>query len=317
MTQENSSTIIKFVLVGFSNHPQAEMPLFFLFSLIYLVNLFGNIVIIILVVIDSCLQTPMYFFLCHLAFLNVFYTTTVVPKMLCNLLATKKVISYELCLAQTYISLLMGAAECTLLAIMALDRFVAICYPLRYLLIMNWSACVQLAVGAWTISFFASVVPLYFTTVPLCGPYIIDHIFCEVPVLLHMSCTDTSLQETLMVTGASGILLLPFLLITLSYLRILVAVIRMHSVEGRKKAFSTCSSHLTMVTIYYGTGMFMYMRPKSLYSAESDKLISLFYAVINPALNPLIYSLRNKEVKGAWKRVLERVVVSQRQRMLS
>ncbi|ELK03237.1 olfactory receptor 2A12 [Pteropus alecto] len=317
MTQENSSTIIKFVLVGFSNHPQAEMPLFFLFSLIYLVNLFGNIVIIILVVIDSCLQTPMYFFLCHLAFLNVFYTTTVVPKMLCNLLATKKVISYELCFAQTYISLLMGAAECTLLAIMALDRFVAICYPLRYLLIMNWSACVQLAVGAWTISFFASVVPLYFTTVPLCGPYIIDHIFCEVPVLLHMSCTDTSLQETLMVTGASGILLLPFLLITLSYLRILVAVIRMHSVEGRKKAFSTCSSHLTMVTIYYGTGMFMYMRPKSLYSAESDKLISLFYAVINPALNPLIYSLRNKEVKGAWKRVLERVVVSQRQRMLS
>ncbi|VFV33611.1 olfactory receptor 2a12-like [Lynx pardinus] len=311
MAQKNFSTITELVLVGFSNHPQAEIPLFFLFSVVYLVNLFGNIALIILVAIDSCLQTPMYFFLCHLAFLNIFYTTTVVPKMLFNLLASKKVISYEFCLAQTYISLLMGAAECIILAIMALDRYVAICDPLRYLLIMNWSMCVQLILGAWTISFFASVVPLYFTILPLCGPYIVDHIFCEVPVLLHMFCADTSLQETMMVIGASGTLLLPFFLITLSYLRILVAVMRMHSTEGRKKAFCTCSSHLTVVTVYYGTGIFMYMRPKSLYSAEGDKLISLFYAVINPALNPLIYSLRNKEVNGALKRVLERWPVSQ------
>uniref|UniRef100_A0A452VL14 Olfactory receptor n=2 Tax=Ursus maritimus TaxID=29073 RepID=A0A452VL14_URSMA len=317
MAQENSSTITELVLVGFSNHPQIEIPLFFLFSGVYLVNLFGNTAIIILVVIDSCLQTPMYFFLCNLAFLNIFYTTAVVPKMLFNLLASKKVISYELCLAQTYISLLMGAAECIILAIMALDRYVAICYPLRYLLIMNWSVCVQLSVGAWTISFFASVVPLYFTMLPLCGPYIVDHIFCEVPVLLHMVCADTSLQETMMVIGASGTLLLPFLLITLSYLHILVAVMRMHSAEGRKKAFSVCSSHLTVVTIYYGTGMFMYMRPKSLYSAEGDKLISLFYAVINPTLNPLIYSLRNKEVTGNLKRLLERWRVSRIQRILS
>ncbi|XP_004422956.1 PREDICTED: olfactory receptor 2A12-like [Ceratotherium simum simum] len=317
MAQKNSSTITELVLVGFSNHSRAEIPLFLLFSLVYLVNLFGNTAIIVLVVIDSCLQTPMYFFLCHLGFLNIFYTTAVVPKMLFNLLALKKVISYEFCLAQTYISLLMGAAECIILAIMALDRYVAICYPLRYLLIMNWSMCVQLAVGAWTVSFFASVVPLHFTIVPFCGPYVIDHIFCEVPVLLHMICADTSLQETIMVIGASGILLLPFLLITLSYLCILVAVMRMHSAEGRKKAFSTCSSHLTVVTIYYGTGMFMHMRPKSLYSAQGDKFISLFYAVINPALNPLIYSLRNKEVKGALKRVLERLAVSQRQKILS
>ncbi|XP_007955237.2 olfactory receptor 2A12-like [Orycteropus afer afer] len=316
MTQENSSTITELVLVGFSNHPQAEIPLFFLFSLIYLVNLFGNTVIFILVVIDSCLQTPMYFFLCHLAFLNIFYTTAVVPKMLFNLLASKKVISYEFCLAQTYISLLMGAAECIILAIMALDRYVAICYPLRYLIIMNWSVCMQLAGGAWAISFFASVVPLYFTTVPICGPYIIDHIFCEVPVFLNMICDDTSLQETVMVIGASGTLLLPFLLIVLSYLHILVAVMRMHTAEGRKKAFSTCSSHLTVVTIYYGTGMFMYMRPKSLYSAEGDKLISLFYAVINPALNPLIYSLRNKEVQGAVRRTLERWKAFHRQTIL-
>ncbi|XP_006877595.1 PREDICTED: olfactory receptor 2A12-like [Chrysochloris asiatica] len=317
MTKENSSQITEMVLVGFSNHPHTEIPLFFLFSLTYMVNLFGNTMIIILVVIDSCLRTPMYFFLCHLAFLNIFYTTAVVPKMLFNLLASKKVISYDFCLAQTYIALLMGAAECIILAIMALDRYVAICYPLRYLIIMNWSVCMQLAGGAWTISFFASVVPLYFTTAPICGPYIIDHIFCEVPVLLRMVCEDTSLQELMMVIGAAGTLLLPFLLIVLSYLRILVAVMRMHSAEGRKKAFSTCSSHLTVVTIYYGTGMFMYMRPKYLYSAEGDKFISLFYAVINPALNPLIYSLRNKEVQGAMRRAIERWKIFQRQMILS
>ncbi|XP_008059828.1 olfactory receptor 2A12-like [Carlito syrichta] len=317
MVQENSSTITELVLLGFSNHPQAETPLFFLFSLVYLVNLLGNTAVIILVLIDSSLQTPMYFFLCHLAFLNIFYTTTVVPKMLFNLLASRKVISYDFCLVQTYISLFMGAAECIILAIMALDRYVAICYALRYLLIMNWSACVQLAVGAWTISFFASVVPLYFTTAPFCGPFVIDHIFCEVPILLHMVCGDTSLQETMMLIGACGTLLLPFLLIVLSYLHILVAVMRMNSADGRKKAFSTCSSHLTVVTIYYGTGLFMYMRPKSLYSAEGDKWISLFYAAINPALNPLIYSLRNKEVKRALKRVLERWTMPQSQKMLS
>nr|XP_054104325.1 olfactory receptor 2A12-like isoform X1 [Callithrix jacchus] len=314
MTQKNASTIAELVLLGFSSHPQAEIPLFFLFCLVYLVNLSGNTAVIILVIIDSCLQTPMYFFLCHLAFVNIFYTTVVVPKMLFNLLTSRKVISYKFCLVQTYISLFMGAAECMILAVMALDRYVAICYPLRYLLIMNQSACVQLAVGAWIISFLASVVPLYMTIAPFCGPYVIDHIFCEVPVLLHMVCGDTSLQETMMVTGASGTLLLPFLLIILSYLNILVAVMKMNSAEDRKKASSTCSSHLTVVVIYYGTGMFMYMRPKSLYSAEGDKLISLFYAVINPALNPLIYSLRNKEVKRAMRRVWKGWVMSQSQK---
>ncbi|ELV11795.1 olfactory receptor 2A12 [Tupaia chinensis] len=314
MIPENISAITELALLGFSNHPQAEVPLFLLFSLTYLVNLFGNTAVIILVVMESSLQTPMYFFLCHLAFLNIFYTTAVVPKMLFNLLASRKVISYTLCLAQTYISLFMGAAECILLAIMALDRYVAVCHPLRYLLIMNRSVCAQLAAGAWTISFFASVVPLCVTMAPLCGPYVVDHIFCEVPVLLRMVCSDTSLQEVMMVVGAAGTLLLPFLLIALSYLHILVAVARMRSAEGRRKAFSTCSSHLTVVTVYYGTGMFMYMRPKALSSAEGDKVISLFYAVINPALNPLIYSLRNKDMKRASKRLLEKWALTHRQK---
>ncbi|XP_003405020.2 olfactory receptor 2A12-like [Loxodonta africana] len=311
MGQQNSSTITELVLIGFSNHPQAEIPLFFLFSLIYLVNLFGNTAIITLVVFDSFLHTPMYFFLCHLAFLNLYFSTLVVPKMLFNFIVTRKVISYNFCLAQTYITLFLEATECFLLAVMALDRYVAICYSLRYLIVMNWSVCLALSLGAWTLGFFASVVPLYFIILPLCGPYIVDYIFCELPILLHMFCGDTSLDETMMVAGGAGTVLFPFLLIIFSYLHILLAVMRIDSAEGRKKAFSTCTSHLTVVTIYYGTGLVRYMRPKSLYSAEGDKLISLFYAVINPMINPFIYSLRNKEVKGAMGRVMERYKKSQ------
>ncbi|XP_007955236.2 olfactory receptor 2A12-like [Orycteropus afer afer] len=306
MGNKNCSTITELVLVGFSNHPQAEIPLFFLFSLIYLVNIFANTAVITLVVLDSPLQTPMYFFLCHLAFLNLYFTTIVVPKMLFNFVAAKKVISYNFCLAQTYITLFLEATECFLLAVMALDRYVAICYPLRYLIIMNWSLCVILSLGAWTIGFFASVVPLYLLILPLSGTYVVNYIFCELPVLLHIFCGDTSLHETMMVLGGAGTVLFPFFLIMLSYLRILLAVIRIGSAEGRNKAFSTCISHLTVVILYYGTGLVRYLRPKSLYSSEGDKLISLFYVVFNPMINPFIYSLRNKEVKEAMARVMRR-----------
>ncbi|KAM6148418.1 LOW QUALITY PROTEIN: olfactory receptor 10A7-like [Erethizon dorsatum] len=306
MQPENSSVVSELVLVGFSNHPDAEVPLFFLFSMIYLKSCSANTALIALVALESSLQTPMYFLLCHLAFLNVFFSTVVVPKMLCNLLASRKVISSTFCLTQTYVMLFLEATECFLLAVMALDRYVAICYPL-YLLMMSWSFCLALAVGAWTVGFFASVVPLYFTILPLCGLPVVDYIFCELPILLHMFCGDTALQETMMGIGGAGTVLFPFILIIISYLRILVAVMRMDSAEGRKKAFATCTSHLTVVIIYYGTGLIRYLRPKSLYSAEGDKLISLFYAVINPMLNPFIYSLRNREVKGTMARVMGRL----------
>ncbi|XP_037653779.1 olfactory receptor 2A12-like [Choloepus didactylus] len=306
MKQENSSTITELILMGFSNLPQAEIPLFFLFSLAYLVNLFGNTAVISLVVLDFFLQTPMYYFLCHLAFINMFFSTLVVPKMLLNFLSTRKVISYNFCLAQTYVTSFLEATECFMLAVMAVDRYVAICYPLRYLLIMNSSVCLALALGTWTISIFATVVPLYFIIVPLCGPYIIDYIFCEFPVILHMFCGDTSLQETVKMVVGAGIVLFPFILIIFSYIHILVAVMRIDSKEGIRKSFSTCTPHLIVVTIYYGTGLVRFMRHKSLYSAEGDKIISLFYAVIIPMMNPFIYSLRNKEVKGAMQRVMVR-----------
>ncbi|XP_019288633.1 olfactory receptor 2A12-like [Panthera pardus] len=315
MGHGNFSVISELILVGFSNYPQTEIPLFFLFSLVYLASLFGNTTVITLVILDFSLQTPMYIFLCHLAFLNIFFSTFVVPKMLFNFLASKKVISYNFCIAQTYITLFLESTECFLLAVMALDRYVAICYPLRYLLIMNWSVCAALALGAWTVGFFASVVPLYLTILPLCGPYVVDYIFCELPILLHMFCADTSLLETIMATGGAGTVLFPFLFIILSYLRILVAVMTINSIKGRKKAFSTCTSHLIAVIMYYGTGMIRYLRPKSLYSAEGDKLISVFYAVINPMLNPFIYSLRNKEMKEGMKKVMGKYKIKTKQQI--
>lgn len=302
----NPSTVTGLSLVGFSNHPPTEIPLFFLFSLVYFANCFGNTAVITLVALDASLQTPMYFFLCHLAFLNIFFSTIVVPKMLFNLLSSRKVISYDLCLAQTYLTLFLEATECFLLAVMALDRYVAICSPLRYRLLMSWPACAALAGGSWATGFLASVVPLHSAILPLCGPYVVDYIFCEVPVPLHLFCADTSLLEVMMHVGGVGTVLVPFLLIMASYLRILIAVMRIDSVQGRVRAFSTCASHLTMVTLYYGAGLIRYMRPKSLYSAEGDKLMALFYAVLIPMLNPFIYSLRNKEVKGAVRRVIER-----------
>lgn len=310
MRQENETEPLEFILLGFSNHPRLEPLLFIIFFLVYTTTLSGNIGIIVLATADPHLHTPMYFFLTHLAFLNLCYTTAVVPKMLSNLIATKKVISYHFCMAQSYISLFMGAEECLLLAAMAFDRYVAVCHPLRYTVIMNHQVCVRIAAASWTISFFTSVVPLFFTLPPLCGPYVINHVFCEAPVLLHMICTDTSLNELLMLIGGAGTLMLPFVLVLVSYGRIIYAILRLQSAGGRRKAFSTCSSHLIVVTIYYGTGMFMYMRPKSSYSPENDKMISVFYGVINPMLNPIIYSFRNKEVKDSLMRAVERNVLA-------
>ncbi|XP_007424679.1 olfactory receptor 2G3-like [Python bivittatus] len=304
--ENGNITFFTFILLGFSNHPHLEIALFLVVSIIYGVTLFGNFFIIILIGLDSCLHTPMYFFLSNLAFLNICYTSAVVPKMLINFLAVRKTISYTLCIAQVYTTLFLGAAECLLLLVMAFDRYIAICNPLHYVTTMDKKVCLSLALGAWIISFLL-VIPAFIMTPSLCSSTI-DHLFCEVPVMLQLACpnADTSISEILMVTGSTLTLLMPLVLILLSYVRIIITVFRISSADGKRKAFSTCSAHITVVTIYYGSGMFMYMRPKAGYSAEKDKLISLFYSVINPMLNPIIYSLRNKDVKEALLKVLER-----------
>ncbi|XP_053132972.1 olfactory receptor 2G3-like [Hemicordylus capensis] len=307
MGSRNITIFTEFILLGFSGHPRLEIFLFVVLSMVYFMTLFGNISILALTCLDSHLHTPMYFFLSNLAFLNICYTSAVVPKMLINFLAPKKTISYHLCVVQVYITLFLAAAECLLLMVMAFDRYVAICNPLHYSTVMNKNVCLVLAVMAWFSSFMLSVVPSFTMKHSLCS-FVIDHLFCEAPVLLLLACPndDISVNEVMMVAGSTFTLLLPSVLILLSYVRIMVAVLRMPSMDRKRKAFSTCSAHITVVTVYYGSGLFMYMRPKSSYSAEKDKLISLFYSVINPMLNPIIYSLRNKDVKEAFMRVLGR-----------
>ncbi|XP_054848865.1 olfactory receptor 13D1-like [Eublepharis macularius] len=312
MGTRNITFVTEYILLGFSGHPQLEMALFAVMSLIYFVTLFGNLSLLALTCLDSRLHTPMYFFLSNLAFLNICYTTAVVPKMLINFLAVRKSISSYLCAMQVYITLFLGAAECLLLMVMAFDRYIAICHPLHYTTMMNKNICVSLAIGAWVSSFLFSVTPTLTVKQSLCG-FIIDHLFCEIPVLFQLACPgeDLSLNETIMAAGSVFTLLLPFVLILLSYVRIVVAILRISSADGKRKAFSTCSAHITVVTIYYGSGMFTYMKPQSGYSTEMDKLISLFYSVINPMLNPIIYSLRNKDVKEAILKVLGRTKGSQ------
>ncbi|XP_060116836.1 olfactory receptor 2Y1B-like [Heteronotia binoei] len=312
MGSRNITVIEEFILLGFANHPRLELVLFAVLSLIYLVTLFGNLSILALTCLDSRLHTPMYFFLSNLAFLNICYTSAVVPKMLINFFVVRKSISYHFCMAQVYITLFLGAAECFLLMVMAFDRYAAICHPLHYTTMMNKTVCVSLAISAWVSSFLISVAPSFAMKRSLCN-LIIDHLFCEAPILFQLACPgqDLSQNETMMVVGSVFTLLLPFVLILLSYVRIVAAILRISSADGKRKAFSTCSAHVTVVTIYYGSGMFTYMRPQSSSSAEKDKLISLFYSVINPMLNPIIYSLRNKDVKEALLKVLGRTKGSQ------
>ncbi|XP_015271113.1 PREDICTED: olfactory receptor 10-like [Gekko japonicus] len=314
MGSRNATVIEEFILLGFAGRPQLEMVLFVVLSLIFSLTLFGNLSILALTCLDSRLHTPMYFFLSNLAFLNVCYTSAVVPKMLVNFLAARKSISYHFCMAQVYITLFLGAAECFLLMVMAFDRYAAICHPLHYTTttMMNKTVCVSLAISAWVGSFLISVAPSFALKRSLCN-LIIDHLFCEAPVLFQLACPgqDLSKNEAMMVTGSVFTLLLPLVMILLSYVRIVAAILSISSADGKRKAFSTCSAHVTVVTIYYGSGMFTYMRPQSSNSAEKDKLISLFYSVINPMLNPIIYSLRNKDVKEALLKVLGKTKGSQ------
>ncbi|XP_004645876.1 olfactory receptor 2G3-like [Octodon degus] len=298
-----NSTVTEFVFLGLSSEPEVQHILFVLFLLFYLLTVAGNVIIITVIQIDPRLQTPMYFFLTNLSFLDICYTSTNVPQMLSNMAGRKKTIPFSSCATQMYFSLAFGMIECVLLGVMAYDRYVAICHPLHYTVIMDPRTCTHLAAISWCSSFLSSMVISALTlTLPYCGPNVLNHFFCEVPSVLRLACTDTSLTELVVFVFSILIVFIPFLLIVVSYARILLSVLRMHSASGRHKALSTCASHLTVVALFYGTAIFMYMRPQSKSSRAGGKVIAVFYTVITPMLNPLIYSLRNQDVKGALKR---------------
>ncbi|XP_044840345.1 olfactory receptor 2B2-like [Mauremys mutica] len=275
-------------------------------------TLLGNTTIIVVSWLDPHLQKPMYFFLRNLSFLDLCYTTSVGPQMLVNFRGTHKSISWAGCVAQLYISLSLGCTECLLLAIMAYDRYAAICQPLRYMAIMSHRLCLQLAATAWLCGFGNSTLQTIRTLrLPRCGRNQIDNLFCEVPALLKLACVDTSANEAELLAGAMIYLLVPlgFILITYGYIG--AAVLKIRSVKGRLKAFNTCASHLAVVLIFYGTGISMYLQPPSTYSQQRGKIVALFYTMVAPMLNPLIYTLRNKEVHRALQRALRRNMTAQ------
>ncbi|KYO40705.1 olfactory receptor 2G3-like [Alligator mississippiensis] len=281
---------------------QAMLLVGFLTS--YLVSLAGNMVIIGLIRLDSCLHTPMYFFLSSLSFLDICYASSIVPHMLFSLASGHWTISYAGCKAQMFVALTCGITECMMLALMAYDRYVAVCLPLRYMTIMNHTACQVLVAFAWLVSLMLSVVPVFGLPMPFCGPNEVDHFFCEVPAVMQLACANMSFSETVMFGRDIFTLFIPFSFILATYGRIAITILRIHSNQGRRKAFSTCTSHLTAVTLFYGTAIFMYMRPRASRSPAQNKMAAVFYTVVTPMMNPLIYSLRNKEVKGAMSKVI-------------
>ncbi|KAG8522777.1 Olfactory receptor 2D2 [Galemys pyrenaicus] len=302
MRQTNQTQVTEFLLLGLSDDPYTQQLLFVLFLGVYLVTVLGNLLLMSLVQMDSRLHTPMYFFLCNLSLADLCFSTNIVPQALAHLLSRRKAISFAHCAAQLLLFLIFGCTQCALLAVMSYDRYVAICKPLQYPNIMTWRVCVQLAAGSWTSGILVSVVDTTFTLrLPYRGSNSISHFFCEAPALLTLASTDIHTTEMVIFLMGVVILLIPVSLILVSYGHIIVTVIRMKSAAGRLKAFSTCGSHLVVVILFYGSAIVTYMTPKS--SKEQEKLVSVFYAMVTPMLNPLIYSLRNKDVKGALRKV--------------
>ncbi|XP_006894079.1 PREDICTED: olfactory receptor 2G3-like [Elephantulus edwardii] len=304
MERENMSFQSMFVLLGFSDHPWLERPLFGVVLVFYILTMLGNGFIILLTVVDPRLHTPMYFFLDNLSLLDLCITTIILPQLLANLWGPQKTIAFRSCFTQAYFFHLIACTECILLTVMAFDRYVAICQPLQYSLIMRPQLCMQLAILAWGSGLANSLLQGTLTLkLHYCDHHTLDHFFCELPVLIKLSCEDTTANDLTLIVGATPFVLLAPLLVLVSYALITRAVVKLPSAEGRHKAFSTCSSHMVVVTMYYGPAIYMYLQPPN--NSTQAKFISFFYCLITPLLNPLIYTLRNKDVKRALKKILK------------
>ncbi|XP_029435391.1 olfactory receptor 10A4-like [Rhinatrema bivittatum] len=302
MALENQTLASGFILLGFSDLSlQMQQFLFVLLLLIYILAVMGNLLVFVILTVDPVFYTPMYFFLRNLSFTEICFTTVTAPKTLANLLAEDRSISFFGCALQMYFFFFFGSEECVLLGIMAYDRYVAICNPLRYSTVMSNKRCVHMAVVSWIVSLVIQLGQITFIlSLPFCRSKVIHHFFCDVPPMLMLSCADTYFNDIVRLVASVLLLLIPFLVILSSYIYIIFTVLRMHSTAGRSKAFSTCSSHLTVVTLFFGTTMLAYFQKNAGYADE--RVFAFIYCFVNPMLNPLIYSLRSKEVKVALKK---------------
>ncbi|XP_063110280.1 olfactory receptor 9S13-like [Cavia porcellus] len=303
----NYSELTEFILLGFRTSSEIQVLLFLLFLIIYLVILLGNISILIVIKTDSRLHTPMYFFLRNLSLLDLCYSTVIAPKTLATFLSREKKISYNGCAVQFFFFALFVGTEGFLLAVMAYDRFSAICFPFLYMVRMSQQACVRLVIGSYVCGCINSMIQTAFTfSLHFCGENRLDHFFCDVPALIKIACVDTFVNEIVLFILSSLIIITTTTIILVSYAYILSTVLKIPSTHGRSKTFSTCSSHIIVVSLFYGTVFFMYAQPGAISSPEQSKIVAVCYTLIIPMLNPLIYSLRNSEVKSALKRILLR-----------
>lgn len=307
MEQNNETSGGDFILLGFSDQPQLEVLLFVVVLISYLLTLLGNTAIILVSCLDCRLHTPMYFFLTNLSSLDLCFTTSIVPQLLWNLKGPAKTITPVGCAIQLYVSLSLGSTECVLLTIMAFDRYVAVCRPLNYTSIMHPSFCKALAGVAWLSGVGNTLIQGTITLrLPRCGHRHLHHFFCEVPAMVKLACVDIQANEVQLFVATLVLLLLPVALILVSYGFIVQAVMKIKSVQAWRKALGTCGSHLLVVFLFFGPSSAIYIQPKRSYGRSQGKFLTLFYTVVTPTLNPLIYTLRNKDVKGALRRLLRR-----------
>ncbi|XP_004648243.3 olfactory receptor 10C1 [Octodon degus] len=308
----NQSFCTQFTFLAFSSLAELQIVLFIIFLIVYLFTVGGNLIIICLIWVTPSLHTPMYFFLVNLSLLEMCYITSVVPQMLVHLLVETKTISLSGCAAQMYVFAILGLTECCLLAAMAYDRFVAICYPLHYTLRMSPPVCLKLAAASWITGIVVESTQItWIFTLPFCGTGKIEHFFCDIMPVVKLACVDTSHLEIVFFFFSVIFIMSPFVFILWSYLHIVVTILRIPSAAGRRKAFSTCSSHVLVVSLFYGTALFTYLQPKTEHTLDTDKATALMYTVVTPALNPVIYTLRNKDVKEAFHQVTHRSPHSQ------
>ncbi|XP_068104179.1 olfactory receptor 6B1-like [Hyperolius riggenbachi] len=297
MGYSNKTEIHEFYLRGFPSLIELQMVSFIFFLLVYILTISENTIIITTINLHAKLQKPMYFFLSNLSFLEICYVSVTVPNLLVHTLMERKTISFSGCMAQLFFFISLMCTECVLLAVMAFDRYVAVCQPLHYVRIMNRHFCYQLALSSWLSGFTITVIKIYFISkLSFCGPNIINHFFCDISPVLNLSCKDLSEAELVDFILALVILLIPLLVTAASYVCIIYAILNITTTDGRKKAFSTCASHLSVVTIFFSTTLYIYARPKKATSLDANKLISLLYAVVTPLVNPFIYCLRNKDM---------------------